>query len=125
MRMTNLLAALCIPFIMSCGGSEEPVDLSKAKEAAPALMMSDGAPEPIEIEPNIHVQEEPVQQMMMQQAPIQDRVVDRMAAWCERETAYIERELRSAEAQEQSKYRRYLKLKLKKVLSECHKRYRK
>lgn len=123
--MTNLLAALCIPFFMSCGGQEEPIDLTKAKEAAPALMMSDGAPEPIEIKPNILIMEEPpVQQTMMRQAPIQERIVDKMATWCEGEIQYIEQEMRSEEGRS-GKYKRYLNLKLKNILKECHERYRK
>lgn len=107
--MTNVLAALCIPIIMSCGAPQEPVDLTKAKEAAPALMMSDGAPEP-------------VQQTVMQQAPIQDRVVDKMATWCEGEVRYIEQEMRTEEGRT-GKYKRYLKLKMKNILRECHERH--
>ncbi len=124
MKMTNMLATLCIPFFMACGAPEEPVDLSKAREVAPALMMSDGAPEPIKIEPNIHIRTEPMQQSMMQQAPIQERIVDKMAAWCEEEVRYIEQEMRTEEGRS-GKYRRYLKLKLKNILKECHERYKK
>ena len=100
MKMANILvvAALCIPFL-SCGKAPEPQQA-------------------IEIEPNSRVEQ-------VRQAPIQKRIYDKMGTWCEDERAYLERELSSGEAQESSKYRTYLRLKLKNLLEKCETRYKK
>lgn len=105
MRMTNLLAALCIPFIMSCGGSEEPADLTNAEEVAPTLMMTDGAPEP------------PVHKAMMQQAPLDNRVQKRLLNYCEKELRTIELDMKKEAPG--SKYYRFLNTKREALLKRC------
>ena len=103
MKMTNILvAAICIPLLMSCG--EAPQE----KQA-----------EPIKIKPNVSMEHR------VKQEPIRKRVFDKMAKWCEDERAYIEREMSSAEAQESEKYRHYLRLKYKTLMEKCEKRYKK
>lgn len=84
------------------------------------------APEPVKaipIEPDVRVVE-PVtqQQQMMIQAPIQERVFDKMATWCEDEMRYLQKELRSGEVAENSKYRKYLLHRIKGIKEECSKR---
>ena len=124
MRMSNVLAAFCIPLIMSCGAPQEPVDLSKAQEAAPALMMSDGAPEPIEIEPDVLIEQEPpVQQTMMQQAPVQNRVEEKLLGYCVDELRVIELDLKKEEPG--SRYSRFLKKKKQAILNRCVEKYQK
>lgn len=103
--MINILvAAMCIPFV-SCGQAPQEKRV-----------------EPIKIEPDVRI--EARQEQMMQQAPIRDRIYDKMANWCENERAYIERELRSGEAHESEKYRHYLRLKYRNLMEKCETRYK-
>ncbi len=86
------------------------------------------APEPVKaipIEPNVRTVEplqDPPQEQMMIQAPIQKRITDKLAVWCEDEMNYLQKELRSGEAQESSKYRRYLLHRIKGIKEKCAKR---
>lgn len=119
--MANLLivAAFCVPFF-SCGKAPEPQEKWLEAREAPVAVA-----EPIRIEPNMRMEQEemePRQQIMMQQAPLQERVEDRLVGYCERNLAEVERELRDTEPG--SKYRRYLRIKKKSLKDRCIRKYK-
>ncbi len=113
-KMANVLivAALCIPFI-SCG--KAPEAQHKSLETPPTVVMA----EPVTIEPDMHIDEMPEQQVMRQE-PIRKRVKKRLGDYCEDKLAEVEKELAGADG----KYESYLKIQKKALLDRCISKYK-
>lgn len=113
-KMANALivVALCIPFF-SCG--KAPEAHNKSLKTPPAVVMA----QPMEIEPDMRVDEIPQQQMMRQES-IHNRVEKRLGNYCEDKLVEVERELDGASG----KYRSYLRIQKKALLERCIDKYK-
>ena len=102
MKMGNLVvAALCIPFLWSCGQDPQP----KSLKIEPDMRIEEQAPPPM-------VQQQ--MQQMPEQKSIKSRVDTQLNSWCDDEVARLEEQKGESVILD-----RYLDLKIKRMQKKC------